>query len=81
MEHNRLGSANKRPSDITVHTSGTKVHANLLLIFKGLNLNMVTLHYTHILKFCSYIIRGIQKSMLLRHSPKLNSKDKIPDIL
>lgn len=50
MEHNRLGSENKRPLDSSVHTSGTKMDANLLLIFKGLNLNMVTLYYTHILK-------------------------------
>ncbi len=50
MEHNGLGSENKRPLDSNVHRSGTEVDANLLLIFKGLTLNMVTLYYTHILK-------------------------------
>lgn len=80
MEHNRLGSENKRPLDSNVHTSGTEVDANLLLIFKGLTLNMVTLYYTQI-KISYYIICGTWKSKVLRHSRKLNIKDTFNEIL
>lgn len=76
-ELNGLGWENKRPFNSSTHRSGTKVDAYLSLIFKGLNLNMVTLSYTRILNSVAFLL-----SMVLRHSQTLNiSRDKFTKVL